>query len=101
MTELEYEEACRGPLEPVVHEYAWGTAGIANAEYTLAGEGRADEPIAENYRTTIGNASYDFTMPDSHGGAARGGVSAVPGSPMRAGIFATPDSGRVAAGASC
>ena len=35
---------------------------------------------------------------NSEGG--RGGVSAVPGSPMRVGIFATPESGRVAAGAS-
>jgi len=100
MTELEYEKACRGPLKPVPNEYAWGTARIANAEYTLANDGKADERIAENYSTTAGNANYDFTMPAFHGGATRGGVSAVPGSPMRAGIFATPDSGRVAAGAS-
>jgi hypothetical protein len=66
----------------------------------VTGEGTADERITENYRTTAGNANYDFTMPDFYGGAARGGVSAVPGSPMRAGIFTTPDSGRIAAGAS-
>jgi formylglycine-generating enzyme required for sulfatase activity len=100
MTELEYEKACRGPLKPVANEFAWGTARIANAEYTLASDGKTDERIAANYSTTAGNANYDFTMPDFHGGAARGGVSVVPGSPMRAGIFATPDSGRVAAGAS-
>jgi formylglycine-generating enzyme required for sulfatase activity len=29
MTELEYEKACRGPLEPVPNEFAWGTARIA------------------------------------------------------------------------
>jgi len=29
MTELEFEKACRGPLEPVENEYAWG-AGIVN-----------------------------------------------------------------------
>jgi formylglycine-generating enzyme required for sulfatase activity len=100
MTELEYEKTCRGPRKPVPGEFAWGTAGIATAEYILAGEGQADEHVAENYGTTVGNASYDFTMPDVHSRAARGGVSAVPGSPMRAGIFATPRSGRVAAGAS-
>ncbi len=100
MTELEYEKTCRGPRKPVPGEFAWGTAGIATAEYILAGEGQADEHVAENYGTTVGNASYDFTMPDVHSRAARGGVSAVPGSPMRAGIFATRDSGRVAAGAS-
>jgi len=100
MTELEYEKACRGPLKPVANEFAWGTAAIAKADYTLANEGKADERVARNYSTTAGNANYDVTMPDFHGGPARGGVSAVPGSPMRAGIFATPDSGRLAAGAS-
>jgi formylglycine-generating enzyme required for sulfatase activity len=100
MTELEYEKACRGPLRPVPNECAWGTAAIASAPYAVTGEGTADERITENYRTTAGNANYDFTMPDFYGGAARGGVSAVPGSPMRAGIFTTPDSGRIAAGAS-
>ena len=100
MTELEYEKAGRGPRKPVANEFAWGTARIAKANYTLANEGKPDERIAENYSVTAGNASYDFTMPDLHGGAARGGVSAVPGSPMRVGIFATSDSERVAAGAS-
>jgi len=100
MTELEYEKACRGPRRPLANEFAWGSAGIAKEEYSLANDGKADERIAENYSTTAGNANYDFTMPAFHGGATRGGVSAVPGSPMRAGIFATPDSGRVAAGAS-
>ena len=100
MTELEYEKACRGPCKPVPGEFAWGTAGIATAEYALASDGQADEHVAGNYRTTVGNANYDFTMPEFHGGPARGGVSAVPGSPMRAGIFATTESRRVAAGAS-
>ena len=100
MTELEYEKACRGPLRPVPDEYAWGTSGIATAAYDLANDGEADERITGNYSMKAGNASYDFTMPDVHSAAARGGVSAVPGSPMRVGIFATPRSGRVAAGAS-
>jgi len=100
MTELEYEKAGRGPLKPVPNEFVWGTACIAKEEYTVANEGKADERIAANYSTMGGNANYDFTMPAFFGGATRGGVSAVPGSPMRAGIFATPDSDRVAAGAS-
>ncbi len=100
MTELEYEKACRGPRKPVADEFAWGTARIAKDEYAVANEGKADERIAGNYSTGAGNANYDFTMPAFHGGATRGGVSAVPGNPTRAGIFATPDSGRVASGAS-
>jgi len=109
MTELEFEKACRGPLKPVPNEYAWGTAAIALKPYTLDHEGRADETVAANYSKAAGNANFDFTMPDFHGldrpGRRKGYVqfgtaSVLPGSPMRAGIFATPDSGRVAAGAS-
>jgi formylglycine-generating enzyme required for sulfatase activity len=99
ITELEYEKACRGPRVPAANEFAWGTDSIAIDEYTLANDGRADERIAANYSTAAGNANYDFTMPASHG-AVRGGVSVVPGSPLRAGIFATPDSLRIPAGAS-
>jgi hypothetical protein len=100
MTELEYEKASRGPLKPVPDAFAWGTARIAQTEYTVASEGQADEHILGNVATSVGNANYDITMPAYYGGPARGGVSVVPGSPMRAGIFATPGSGRVAAGAS-
>ncbi len=32
MTELEFEKACRGPLEPVANEYAWGTAALDDTE---------------------------------------------------------------------
>jgi len=99
MSELEYEKAGRGPRQPAAGEYAWGTARIAKEEYAVANDGQADERITANYSTTAGNANYDFTMPSSYH-AARGGVSVVPGSPMRAGIFATPQSGRLAAGAS-
>ncbi len=102
MTELEYEKACRGPRAAVPGEYAWGTAAIVTQPYTVTDEGLADERIVTNYGsgTTAGNAQYDFTMPDSFGGPTRGGVGAVPGCPMRAGIFATPESGRIASGAS-
>jgi hypothetical protein len=100
MTELEYEKASRGPLQPVPNEYAWGTARIANAEYTVANDGKADERIAASYSTTAGNANFDATMPYIRGGGRLVGINAVPGSPLRAGIFATPESRRIAAGAS-
>jgi hypothetical protein len=100
MTELEFEKACRGPRQPVAGEYAWGTPGIANSEYEVASEGQGDERISASLSTVAGNANYDFTMPVKYGGGARGGVSAVAGAPLRAGIFAAPDSNRLRAGAS-
>ncbi len=32
VTELEYEKACRGPGDPIVDEYAWGTTDLGRAE---------------------------------------------------------------------
>lgn len=32
ITELEYEKACRGPKEPLVDEYAWGTLDLGRVE---------------------------------------------------------------------
>ncbi len=103
MTELEFEKACRGPLKPVPDEYAWGTAGIVGGintptvkyqpvdRYTLRGAGQPDERVAWKGRNgpdaTRGNAIWDGSARPIRG-------------PVRAGIFATPDSGRVAAGAS-
>ena len=100
MTELEYEKACRGPRKPAPNEFAWGTAGIAREEYAMVHEGKADERVTGAAGNLAGNANYDLTMPAYFGWPARGGVSAIPGSPMRAGIFATADSDRLAAGAS-
>ncbi|MFN9370020.1 MAG: SUMF1/EgtB/PvdO family nonheme iron enzyme [Planctomycetia bacterium] len=112
MSELEFEKACRGPLQPVAGEYAWGTAAIAgvafdkhrrggNGGYVIANRGRADERV-----TWQGDNGPDATRGNAvwNGGIfrdARGVVSddTVAG-PLRAGIFATPDSDRVAAGAS-
>ena len=100
MTELEYEKACRGPRKPVADEFAWGTTGIAREEYIVQGEGKDDECVTGNLSHVAGNANYDLTMPACFGGPVRGGVSAIPGSPMRAGIFAKPAGGRAAAGGS-
>jgi formylglycine-generating enzyme required for sulfatase activity len=89
MTELEFEKACRGNQPAVAGEYAWGTAGIANLEYTLSNAGAANEGITTNYITTAGNAMHTET---------KGTI----GGPVRVGIFAANGSntGRVSAGAS-
>jgi formylglycine-generating enzyme required for sulfatase activity len=88
MTELEYEKACRGSETPVPNEYAWGTATKAAATYTLNNAGTANEGIATNYSTTLGNASYSTTSGSVNG-------------PLRSGIFAANinNSGRISSGA--
>jgi len=100
MTELEYEKACRGPRKPLANEFAWGITGIVREEYSVEREGKEDERLTGSLSDVVGNANYDLTMPAFFGGPGRGGVSAIPGSPVRAGIFATPAGGRAAAGAS-
>ncbi|MBP7515612.1 MAG: hypothetical protein KA791_13750, partial [Flavobacteriales bacterium] len=91
LSELEYEKVCRGPQVPVLNEYAWGTAAIAGAQYTLANGGRNNEQIATNFATAVGNAAHDNTMT---------GNPAING-PMRVGIFAGHmlNVGRATAGA--
>jgi formylglycine-generating enzyme required for sulfatase activity len=92
MTELEFEKAARGFAAPVANEYAWGTASIANAAYTLSNPGEANESIATNYNTTgtAGNAIYSSTSQLTIDG------------PVRVGIFAANagNTGRVTSGAS-
>jgi len=96
MTELEFEKACRGPLKPVPNEYAWGTDKIAgmgaeNGTYTLVNVGRADETV-----TWTGDNGPDATRGNAPTLKTTGKI----GGPLRVGIFATPDSDRVRAGAS-
>ncbi len=90
-TELEFEKSCRGTLPAVPNEYAWGTTGIASLTYTLSNSGLANENIATNYSTTVGNAAYYSTIP--YGGSING--------PVRVGIFAGNglNTGRVTSGA--
>jgi len=96
MAELEYEKACRGPLKPVQDEYAWGTAAIAGMEpksghYVLQNAGKPDETVVWE----------GANRPDAtHGNAPDGGTNEKLEGPLRAGIFATPASDRVSAGAS-
>ncbi len=79
MSELEYEKACRGPLDPMAGEYAWGNLEISatTAMGTTDGTG--------TNRATGGNCNYGSCSPDG---------------PYRVGIYATTNSSRVAAGAS-
>jgi formylglycine-generating enzyme required for sulfatase activity len=87
MTELEFEKACRGPLNSVAGEYAWGNANIASKPYTLKNDGRPDEAVATNYAVAPkGNAAYRRSQHLIRG-------------PLRGGIFATATSTRVEAGA--
>ena len=130
MTELEYEKACRGPLKPVPDEFAWGTnrvvgsmrpggesrttdgIGMEDAAdgYAIQNPGQPDERVVytggNGPDATRGNAAWWGAVPlRIEGGrpqrAMGGGKApvAVMG-PLRVGLFATPQSGRVAAGAS-
>ncbi|MES2776692.1 MAG: SUMF1/EgtB/PvdO family nonheme iron enzyme [Bacteroidota bacterium] len=82
MTEFEFEKACRGPLDPVANEYAWGTDGIAGHAFNLTNSSTASEGIA-NPSAVFGNAITD----SSNISLARGG------------IFATAISNRISSGA--
>jgi formylglycine-generating enzyme required for sulfatase activity len=87
MTETQYEKACRGPLQPVAGEYAWGTTQVASNLYTLSNAAFTNE-LVSNASTTVGNANYQGTNQSSGNG------------PLRNGIFATATSNRVTSGGS-
>lgn len=79
LTELEFEKACRGNQAIVPSEYAWGTNSIAFSQYTYTNNAQANEQIATNYSTTIGNGNA----------VTIGTMPAVPNNgPCRTGIFA-------------
>ncbi|MDD3375100.1 MAG: SUMF1/EgtB/PvdO family nonheme iron enzyme [Candidatus Omnitrophica bacterium] len=89
-TELEFEKACRGPLDAIEDEYAWGTTDYkSGTRYTLSNAGQANEGIATNYSTTTGNQVTSGSYDSGNAG------------PMRVGIFAgnTSNTGRETAGA--
>ncbi|MBM4020519.1 MAG: hypothetical protein FJ288_19740, partial [Planctomycetes bacterium] len=116
MTELEYEKACRGPLRPVADEFAWGTAGVVGTAYRSHKDvvrGDQDGYAVQNFGkpneravwqgdngpdATRGNAVWDGAV-RRVGKSGTVAADAIKG-PVRGAIFATPDSGRVAAGAS-
>lgn len=95
MTELEYEKACRGPVNPVADEFPWGTTGVAGMDlsggkYILTNINQETECI-----TWSGGNGPDATR----GNAFFAGNNTALGGPTRVGIFATPESDRPLAGA--
>ena len=58
MSELEYEKACRGPLDPVAEEYAWGNdSWYLEGIYTLTDSGTNQETVAEGIGEGVGNGN--------------------------------------------
>ena len=96
MTELEYEKACRGPVKPVANEYPWGTTGIAGMDLTAGGKYALTNFNQETESIRwVGANGPDATR----GNAFYAGNNSALGGPTRVGIFATPESDRVTAGA--
>lgn len=73
-TEMEYEKSCRGTLNPVGGEFAWGNSNIHGTAYTVVNENTASEQVS-NPGSGVGNVNYALTN-----GATSG--------PKRCGIFA-------------
>ena len=88
MSEMEFEKICRGPLQPVAYEYAWGSTeinGISAGGVLNGGE------ASEGYNAVAnGRANY---------GAYSGYVPALYNGPVKVGFSATNSSGRLSAGA--
>jgi formylglycine-generating enzyme required for sulfatase activity len=94
MTELEYEKACRGPLDPVNEEFAWGDTEYAVMYHSGNRESTGLETATGSGRATAGwspdySANCAISLPSA-------GTSQMP----RAGIFATATSSRRQSGAS-
>ena len=84
MTEFEYEKACRGPLDAVPGEFAWGTDAVVDANDVLQ-DGQDNEMVAERPSAPAGLASHGYTGPQG---------------PLRCGFAADGSSTRLQAGAS-
>ncbi|MEO0873762.1 MAG: SUMF1/EgtB/PvdO family nonheme iron enzyme [Bacteroidota bacterium] len=74
MTELEFEKACRGPLNPIGNEFAWGNSNIHALPYTVVNESAPNEQITDP-GSGVGNANYQET-------------NGLTGGPKRCGIMA-------------
>lgn len=89
MTELEYEKAARGPVEPVSGAYAWGTTTIAHGDTIFADDGAI--AVAETGDEYVrGNANYrpaDRDWQDGYGAHFAGGDGGM--GPLRVDIFET------------
>lgn len=83
MTELEFEKACRGPVEPTPNECAWGST-TATGQTGHDEEGAPDGSGKEVALPAGANCNYGSKMDG----------------PVRVGIYARPGSTREASGAS-
>lgn len=79
MTELEFEKACRGPIDPVANEYAWGTASIGTYSNLVNG----------------GTANEISSSPTANATTRTANILA----PTRVGMFAKAGNTRVQSGA--
>lgn len=84
ITEMEFEKAARGPALSMPGEFAWGTAGITDAN-TIVFDGTSNE------------TSIDLIIEGS--GIANHGYAGIAG-PLRCGFAATSSSGKLNSGAS-
>lgn len=75
MTEFEFVKACRGPLEPVNNEFAWGSTNITSTEYIFSGLGTPNELI-HNIDENTGNVIYGRTNGPGNIGPRRNGILA-------------------------
>lgn len=91
ITEMEYEKTCRGTLQPVPDEFAWGTDTVTIGAYTLSNNGGTSENISSNFNSSEGNAAHSLTIP----------INGPVNGPLRVGIFAgnPMNTGRITAGA--
>ncbi|MFZ4397807.1 MAG: SUMF1/EgtB/PvdO family nonheme iron enzyme, partial [Kiritimatiellia bacterium] len=80
MTELEFEKACRGPLNPVPGEHAWGSANAITGTNWINGDLPTERCQQGNYHGMESGRLWNERA-------------------TRAGIFATPESDRFQAGA--
>ena len=83
MTEMEYEKASRGPLQPVPREFAWGTDKSVDGN-TVVQDGTPEESVTEKATAAAGLASHGYL--GVHG-------------PLRSGFGGSATSGRLQAGA--
>ncbi len=101
MTELEFEKACRGPLNPVANEYAWGTGAVMDDD----GDGTIDLSSPEDGTEVWTNSALAQLGVDGKGAAAYGNNQIKVGGvknglgPVRCGLFATASSTRITSGA--
>jgi hypothetical protein len=88
ITEMEFEKACRGTMNRIQSEYAWGSTAL-NFRFR---SGLSNKGLAEE--------SYNGTVLDGQamGGALNAGGENNTG-PSRSGVFASGSSGRASSGA--